>query len=108
MRDHITPILRKNPDEIVIYVGTNSLRPSATSPRDCAQQIVNLAHMINEESSAKLTISSLVSRSDDEDLAVKVPGVNKIQRKFCNQNGWGYVDHSNVSADHDLNTSSLH
>ena len=64
--------------------------------------------MINEESSADLTISGLVPRSDEESLAVKVSGVNKILRKFCNQNGWGYVDHSNISADHDLNRSGLH
>ena len=32
----------------------------------------------------------------------------KILRKFCNQNDWGYVDHSNISADHDLNRSGLH
>ena len=34
MRDHIRPILRKNPDEIVLHVGTNSLR-SSTSARMC-------------------------------------------------------------------------
>ncbi|KAM7437491.1 hypothetical protein ABFA07_012856 [Porites harrisoni] len=107
MRDHIRPILRKNPDEIVLHVGTNSLR-SSTSARECAEEIVNLAHMISDESSAKLSISSLVSRADEEALGVKVSGVNKILRKFCNQNDWGYVDHSNISADHDLNRSGLH
>ena len=52
MRDHIRPILRKNPDEIVLHVGTNSRR-SSTSARECAEEIVNLAHMISDESSAK-------------------------------------------------------
>ena len=58
MRDHIKPILRKNPDAIVIHVGTNSLRSSA-SVRDCAEEIVNLATMINNESSVDLAISSI-------------------------------------------------
>ena len=71
MRDHIKSISRKNPDEIVIHVGTNSLRPSETSLRDCGEEISNLTHMINEESSAELTTSDLVSRSDNENQALK-------------------------------------
>ena len=84
MRDHIKPILRKNPDAIVIHVGTNSLRSSA-SVRDCAEEIVNLATMISNESSADLAISGIIPRSDDESLAVKVSGVNKLLKTFCNQ-----------------------
>ena len=53
MRDHIKPTLRKNPDAIVIHVGTNSLRSSA-SVRDCAEEIANLATMIGNESSPVL------------------------------------------------------
>ena len=71
MRDHIKSISRKNPDEIVIHVGTNSLRPSETSLRDCGEEISNLTHMINEESSAELTTSDLDSRSDNENQALK-------------------------------------
>ena len=104
MRDHIKPILRKNPDAIVIHVGTNSLRSSA-SVRDCAEEIVNLATMISNESSADLAISGIIPRSDDEFLAAKVSGVNKILKPFCNQNGWGYVDHSYISPEHHLNRS---
>ena len=107
MRDHIKPILRRNPDAIVMHVGTNSLRSSA-SVRDCAEEIVNLATMISNESSADLAVSGIIPRSDDEVLAVKVSGVNKILKTFCNQNGWGYVDHSNISPERDLNRSGLH
>ena len=107
MRDHIKPILRRNPDAIVMHVGTNSLRSTA-SVRDCAEEIVNLATMISNESSADLAISGITPRSDDEVLAVKVSGVNKILKTFCNQNGWGYVDHSNISPEQDLNRSGLH
>ena len=90
----------------MLQVGTNSLR-SSTSARECAEGIVNLAHMRSDESSAQLSISSLVSGVDEKALGVKVSGVNKTLRKFCNQNDGGYVDHSNI-ADHDLNRSSLH
>ena len=77
MRDHIKPSLRKNPDVIVIHVGTNSLRSSA-SVRDCAEEIANLATMIVNESSADLAISGIIPRSDDESVGVKVSGVNKL------------------------------
>ena len=59
MRDHIKPTLRKNPDAIVIHVGTNSLR-SSTSVPDCAEEIANLATMIGNESSANLAISGII------------------------------------------------
>ena len=84
MRDHIKPILRRNPDAIVMHVGTNSLRSSATV-RDCAEEIVNLATMISNESSADLAIAAIIPRSDNEVLAVKVSGVNKILKTFCNR-----------------------
>ena len=86
MRDHIKPILRRNPDAIVMHVGTNSLRSSA-SVRDCAEEIVKLATMFSNKSSADLAISGIIPRSDDEVLAPKVSGVNKILKTFCNQNG---------------------
>ena len=54
IKDHIKPILRRNPDD------------------------VNLAAVISNESSADLAISGIIPRSDDEFLAVKVSGVNKI------------------------------
>ena len=60
--------------------------------RDCAEDIVNLATMTSNESSADLAISAIIPRSDNEVLAVKVSGVNKILKTFCNQNGWGYVE----------------
>ena len=68
------------------------------------EEIVNLATMINNESSADLAISVIIPRSDDEFFAVKVLGVNKILKTFCSQNRWRYVDHSNISPEHDLNT----
>ena len=59
MTDHIKPVLRRNPDAIVMRVGTNNLRSSA-SVRDYAEKIVNLATIIRNESSADLTISGVI------------------------------------------------
>ena len=64
--------------------------------------------MLRNEYSANRAISGIIPRSDDESVAIKVSGVNKLLKTFCNQNGWGFVDHSNVSPKHDLNRSGLH
>ena len=77
MKDHVKPLLRRNPDEIIIHVGTNSLR-SCDTPRTCAEEIIDLATMASSTSSAKIVLSSLVCRSDDEAWACKISGVNKI------------------------------
>ena len=107
MKDHIKPLLRRNPDEIIIHVGTNSLRSSNT-PRECAVELIDLADAVSSESSAMISISGLINRSDDEALACKVPDVNKVLKECCKQKNWGFVDHSNISITSHLNRSGLH
>ena len=69
MRDHVKPLLRKNPDRIILHVGTNSLRESAT-PRSCAEEILNLVREIQVTApEIEVAVSSLIDRSDDEELA---------------------------------------
>ena len=55
-----------------------------------------------------ITISSLISKSDDEALVCKVPAVNKVLKQFCHHMSWGFTDHSNISATVHLNRSGLH
>ena len=107
MKDHIRPLLRRNTDEIIIHVGTNSLHSSNT-PLECAAELIDLAESVSSESSALISISSLITRSDDEALAAKVPDVNKVLKEHCLQKNWGFVDHSNISASSHLNRSGLH
>ena len=95
VKDHIKPLLRRNPDEIIIHVGTNSLR-SCDTPSTCAEEIIDLATMASSKSSAKIALSILVCRSDNEALACKISGVNKVLEESCRQNSWGFVDHSNI------------
>jgi len=106
MKDHIKPLLRRNPDEIIIHVGTNSLRSSNT-PRECAVELIDLAESVSSQFSAMITISSLINRADDETLACIVPEANKVLKEHCLQKNWGFVDHSNISATSHLNRSGL-
>ena len=42
------------------------------------------------------TISAFTQRSDEESLKRKVKDCNKVLKTFCNQNGWGFVEHLNI------------
>ena len=97
MADHIRPIMRRNPDSIIIHVGTNSLRNSNFS-RECADEIVDIGRMVDREG-ISVAISSLTARADDNELAKRAKEVNKILRKFCCQNEWGFIDHNNITTD---------
>ena len=59
MKDHIKRLLRRNPDEIIMHVGANSLS-SSNFPNECAEAVVDLAKSVTSESSVKITISSLI------------------------------------------------
>ena len=61
MKDHIKPILRPKPHQVILHVGTNSLT-SSTSERAYAEQIVDLATNIESQSRVKVSICAIVCR----------------------------------------------
>ena len=54
-----------------------------------------------------VTISAITQRSDEESLKRKVKDCNKVLKTFCNQNGWGFVEHLNID-ETCLNNYKLH
>ena len=104
MQDFIKPILRKDPENIIIHVGTNDV--NSKEPRLTAEAIVNLARQIEGDApNTNIAISGLVSRADDREG--KVSSVNKLLKKFCRQNEWNFIEHNNVNLTH-LNRGGLH
>ena len=61
MKDHIKPILRPKPHQVILHVGTNRLT-SSTSERAYAEQIVDLATNIESQSRVKVSICAIVCR----------------------------------------------
>ena len=105
MSDYITPSLRRKPEEVILHVGTKNLKFS--EPREIAEGIVNLGLKIqNHSPDCKITISSLISRSD-QTLNGKIKDVNKIVNQFAKQHAWRTIPHSNIKNEH-LNASGLH
>ena len=107
MKHYLQPCAELNPKMIILHTGTNDLK-SSTSPRDVAEKIVDLGNMITSSSpDTRLTISSLTPRLDEDSLTKKVTDCHKILRTFCNQNGWGFVQHPNID-ESCLNYRKLH
>ena len=104
MEDYLKPILRKDPENIIIHVGTNDV--NCKEPRLTAEGIVNLALQIEGDAlNTNIIIAGLVSRADNKEG--KVSSVNKILKKSCHQNDWNFIQHNNVNLIH-LNRGGLH
>ena len=107
MFDYIKPTIKHHPEEIILHVGTNDLKNS--DARKVAERIVDLGNFIEAESSnTKVTISNLLSITDDLALESKTKKVNNILKTFANQNEWNIISYSNIYSDEHLNSSGLH
>ena len=76
----MVPTIRKDPDEIILHIGTNYLK--SDDPQRISEGIINLADNIAQNSNSKVTISGLLHRTDDPMLSNKVPKVNKLLTTF--------------------------
>ena len=107
MFDYIKPTINKKPDQLIVHVGTNSLRDS-TNPIECAGEIIDLANTIKDSlPTTELVLSALITRSDDVELARQVGEVNEILKQHCDKRRWILLEHSNITKRH-LNRSGLH
>ena len=107
MFDYIKPTINRKPDQLIVHVGTNSLRDSP-NPTTCAGEIIDLADSIkNALPTTELVLSTLITRLDDVKLARQVGEVNKILSQHCDKKHWTVLEHSNITERH-LNRSGLH
>ena len=107
MHDHIKPILRKKPDKLILHVGANGLKGRQSSTAS-AEEKISLAKSIERSNTVtELSISGLVTHSDDKALTNKVDQVNAVVKQSCQQKQWKFIDHNNITFDH-LNQSKIH
>lgn len=105
MKHYMIPSLSKNPDQVVIHVGTNDLQHSA-DPRVLASNITELASEAEGPSKRKVFISSIIRRREST-LNNKVDHVNKLLQSSCLQRSWKFIDNSNILSNH-LNNDGIH
>ncbi|CAB3979107.1 Scavenger receptor cysteine-rich type 1 M130 [Paramuricea clavata] len=85
MADYLKPILRKEPNEVILHVGTNDLKH--LSAKRVAEGIANLATQIEEDSPAtSIVISSILPRSDKSELSAKATEANNLIKAICSKN----------------------
>ena len=107
MVDYVRPILRKNPQKLILHVGTNSLKGRETSIR-CAHEIMKLAESIKSSvPNTEIAVSGLITRADEVTLTHKVSEVNSELKRLCMQKQLKFIDHANISCN-ELNRSKIH
>ena len=106
MTDFLRPTIRRQPDKLVIHVGTNDIRSS--TPQDIADEITEVAQQFKQESrNTKIVISFLITRSDNLEFTNKVKETNMALKLNCEENNWSFIDNSNLNNSH-LNHRGLH
>ena len=106
MEDYLKPVIRKEPESIILHVGTNDLKN--LSPKQVANGIANLGSQISEESpNTNIMLSSIILRTDNPQLAAKAAEANKLINSLCSKNKWKFINHSSINSSC-LNSRGLH
>ncbi|CAB4017980.1 Scavenger receptor cysteine-rich type 1 M130 [Paramuricea clavata] len=106
MEDYVKPVIRKEPQKLILLVGTNVLKK--TTPNRVAEGIANIATRIQEDSpGTEIVLSSLLPRSDKPELSAKVSETNKIITAICCKSKWKFIDQKLINATC-LNSRGLH
>ena len=90
LEDHVKPVLRENPDEIIFHIRTNDL-PSGKGNKDIAEAIINLAMSVKTQSRG-VSISGITVRKDKHQN--KVQEINYQLRDLSQAKSVNFIDHS--------------
>ena len=103
MESLVKPLIARQPDEIIIHIGTNDL--SRTSAGQVADNILKLAAEIKKHG-IKCSISSLITRKGE--LNDKVKQVNaKLAKAIKTDTCIKLICNNNITSNH-LNNGGLH
>lgn len=105
MECYAIPTLRSDPDEIIVHIGTNDLRHR--SSQDVAEDIINLCDDLSQNTTARITISGLTTRTDDSSIGEKVKDTNRILKSFVSCRDLKFIDNCRIGSNM-LNGSGLH
>ena len=104
MKHYIKPTLEKNPQLVVIHVGTNDIQHK--EPEEIAKEVESLCRTIMVDGLSKVAISEIIQRADDK-LNTNVKKTNVLLAKVCKNNNWSLISNSDINTS-SLNASGLH
>ncbi|CAB3987388.1 Scavenger receptor cysteine-rich type 1 M130 [Paramuricea clavata] len=106
MTHYVKPTLQKKPKHIILHIGTNDLQTK--SPDALIKAVTKLGEAITQEiSGIELTLSEVITRTDDLQLADKVNIYNNKLDNLCTERNWGFITHKSITKTH-LNSYGLH
>jgi lysophospholipase L1-like esterase len=104
MKHYVKPTLEKNPELIVLHVGTNDIHQK--EPEETVKEMESLCTGIVTNRLAKVAISEIIQR-EDESMNIKIKNTNNLLAKLCSKYKWAIVQHGNINISN-LNASGLH
>ena len=102
MYDYLKPLLKQNPDNIILHVRTNNW--VIETSRDILNEILSLRNLIEKLCpTCKIIVSNLIYRSDNRKASLTVKNVND----HLDALNTDVVDNRNVGGNY-LSNSGLH
>ena len=99
MTHYVKPTLQKKPKHIILHIGTNDLQTK--SPDALIKAVTKLGEAITQEiSGIELTLSEVITRTDDLQLADKVNIYNNKLDNLCTERNWGFITHKSITKTH--------
>ena len=102
MQHYTKPCVQRNPDEIILHVGTNDLKNKTAT--EVTGGILRVCNIVKKESpKTNIVVLELIIRTDSTQYNKQVEEVNPKLRRYCSHNHWDYIKHKNIGAKH-INT----
>ena len=104
LSDYLKPVIRKNPDVVIIHCGTNDLQNDI----DTGENIDRMVRNIKLKSpKTKIAVSKIIVRQDKQNISKKVDELKKRLDVICKKHSIDVINHANIKVSH-LTSKKLH
>ena len=94
LTDDIKPVMRKNPDLVVIHFGTNDITKNGVNTKGNLQDTID--YIYKHSPQTNIVISLCTIRMDKPGLLKKIHARNIIIKDVCTRNNLKWIDNSNL------------
>ena len=94
LTDDIKPVMRKNPDLVVIHFGTNDITKNGVNTKGNLQDTID--YIYKHSPQTNIVISLCTIRMNKPGLLKKIHARNIIIKDVCTRNNLKWIDNSNL------------